>query len=319
MSADELELYKKHRPTTFKQMVGQSQAVAMLLGMVRGNNLPHSILFSGPSGCGKTTLARILRTKLQCDEVDYREVNSSDDRGIDGIRRLRDQIRLAPIGGACRIILLDEAHQITGDAQEALLKILEDTPRHVYLFLCTTEPDKLKTAIRTRCTEVNLVAVGDEDLAALLKQVSEEEQLTVPESVIEAIVATADGSPRKALVLLQQAGALSEEVDQLNVVRNSGCKETAQHLGRLLTNVRAPLSWPDIAAALKEVKWNQAEGVRRMLLGYARAVLLNQKGPNPIAYRCFTIIQVFRGNVFDSGDAGLTGDCWDVYMESMKK
>jgi DNA polymerase III gamma/tau subunit len=317
--SDELELYKKHRPTTFKSIVGQSDACAMLHNMVKTNKVPHAILFSGPSGCGKTTLARILKQKLGCDEADFREINSGDDRSIDGIRRIRSSMGLAPMAGTCRIYLLDEAHQITGDAQEALLKMLEDTPRHVYFFLCTTDPQKLKDAIRTRCTEVALKSVEAVDVLILLEQVVELEDGEVSQEVLDAIVSQSDGSPRKALVLLQQVLAVpnGSEEDRLNLVRCSSSKEAASMLAKLL--VEASINWPSVAAALKNVPWTEAENVRRMTLGYARAILLNQKQSGFMATRCFLILQVFRRNLYDSGNAGLVADCWDVYISSQSK
>src|SRR5690606_3369465 len=107
-------------------------------------DIPHAMLFTGPSGCGKTTLARILRVKLRCSDNDFQEINAADFRGIDSIRSMRQQVGAAPLGGDSRIWLIDEAHSMTADAQNAFLKLLEDTPRHVYFFLATTDPQKLK-------------------------------------------------------------------------------------------------------------------------------------------------------------------------------
>ncbi len=129
------ELYKKHRPKEFKKMVGNVSTVQTLVNMIKRDTLPHTILFHGPSGCGKTTLARILKNQLDCSDVDFKELNCSDHRGVDTIREITRTMNMAPTGGKVRIWLLDEVHQMTKDAQNAALKIFEDTPNHVYFLL----------------------------------------------------------------------------------------------------------------------------------------------------------------------------------------
>ena len=136
------ELYKKHRPKTLARVVGNKSTVEALRSMLEARTLPHTLLFHGPSGTGKTTLARIVKNELGCLPTDFHEHNSSDFRGIDFIRELRSKVNLAA-AGPCRVWIIDECHQLTRDAQNAALKILEDTPSHVYFFLCTTDPQKL--------------------------------------------------------------------------------------------------------------------------------------------------------------------------------
>src|SRR5437773_2031788 len=128
------ELYKKHRPRKFADVVGQPRAVAALESMVAAGEVPHSVLFAGPSGTGKTTLARILARELGCGK-NFKEINAAESRGIDSIREVQSVMGLAPMGGKCRVWLWDEAHRLTPDSQSALLKTLEDTPSHVYFML----------------------------------------------------------------------------------------------------------------------------------------------------------------------------------------
>jgi len=143
----------------------------MLAQMVKRNKVPHTLLFSGPPGCGKTTLARILRKKLNCGKYDFSEVNCADFRGIDMVRDIRSHLQQAPISGDCRVWLIDEAHKLSNDAQNAFLKMLEDTPNHVYFFLATTNPQKLLKTIRTRCTEVVVKSLGDKNMEELIDDV----------------------------------------------------------------------------------------------------------------------------------------------------
>src|SRR5688572_25883760 len=138
-----MELYKKFRPKTLKGVVGQEGAVSSLQSMIDKGRLPHTILFSGPSGCGKTTIARILKGILECSDLDFFEINCADFKGIDMVRDIRRYVGIPPLHGKSRVWLIDEAHQLTKDAQNAFLKLLEDTPKHAYFMLATTDPQKL--------------------------------------------------------------------------------------------------------------------------------------------------------------------------------
>ena len=198
------ELYKRHRPKTYKAMVGQESTVKVMLGWGKQKATPHCILFTGPSGCGKTTLARILAAKLKCSPHDLNEVNSADFRGIDSVRRIRSEMNLAPVAGACRIWIIDECHKMSNDAQNAILKLLEDTPKHVYFFLATTDPHKLLKTIKTRATEMVVRLLTDDQINSLILSVGKKEEVDVSDEVMDSLVQASAGSARKALVLLEK-------------------------------------------------------------------------------------------------------------------
>ena len=301
------ELYKKYRPRTLDKVIGQEVAIASLQKQL-DKGLPHALLLTGPSGCGKTTIARILRRSLDCGGTDFTEVNSGDDRGVESIRIIRRRMNLSPLEGACRIWVLDEAHKLTNDAQNAVLKMLEDTPSHVYFMLLTTDSSKLIKAIHTRCTEVRLVALSDKLLKGLLEDVVAAEKLAVSEDVIQGIVECADGSARKALVVLGQVAGLEGDAEQMRGVQASSVnKSAAIDLARGLINPRA--QWAPVATLLKDLKDEDPEGLRYLVLGYARSVLLaNQK----LAPRAFKIIDIFSKNFYDSKQAGLAAACYEV-------
>ncbi len=301
-----LELYKKHRPKKFSDLVGQDDAVRMLTDMGKRKAIPHCLLLTGPSGCGKTTIARILKEKLRCSDSDFAELNIADVRGIDVVRSIRDRMGYAPMGGQTRIWLLDEIARATKDAQNAFLKMLEDTPEHVYFILATTEPQQLLGTIKTRATEVKVRGLKPKEMEGLLGSISEKEQFKLSEEVRDKIVQVADGSPRKALVLLNQIVGLDSEEEQLAVVVAGDSTTQAIDLARALINPKP--QWSNVAKVLKGME-DDAESVRRVVLGYCSSIVLS--GGN-LASRAAFILDVFRDNFYDSGKSGLIGACWEV-------
>lgn len=301
-------LYLKHRPKTFKEVVGQSDAIATLTSLAKQKQFPHALAFFGESGCGKTTLARIVAEKLKCGKPDLNEINAAESRGIEMVRAIQKRMNLKPIAGECRVWIIDECHQLTPDAQSALLKILEDTPQHVYFMLCTTDPQKLKKTIHTRCTKIIIKPVQTSDMQALLKRVVKEEGAEVTDDVIDKIVEFAEGSCRQALVTLNAVIGMEDEDAMLDAISNSNIQEDAFELAKMLMN--SSVNWTAVGEKLKDFKQKEVdpEGIRRMVLGFA-AGCLRGKGNHPLAYN---VIQAFKSNFFDSGHAGLTAACYEV-------
>ncbi len=307
------ELYRKHRPTRFADMVGQPEAVTVLAEMVKNHRVPHALMFTGASGCGKTTAARILRKRLGCDDTyDFFEVNAAKDRGIEKIREISGQVGRYPIGKA-RMWLIDEAHNLTkqsgGDAQTALLKILEDTSEFDYFVLCTTHPDGLLKTIRTRCTEIKFRSLTESELVELMNAVLEKESKEITETVTQRIADVSEGSARKALVLLNQVMNL-EEAEALETLAPSQTTKVAFDLVKALLWQNA--KWPDIAKIIDGIQDTDWEGLRRLILANATGTLL--KGSGNVA-RAATVLDCFEGNWFDSGKAGLVLACYKVFND----
>jgi DNA polymerase III gamma/tau subunit len=297
------EIYKRHRPKTFKGMVGQAGAIKTLKTWVSQNRIPHAVLLTGASGCGKTTTARILKTKLDCGDADYCEINAADFRGIDTIREIDKRMRLAPISGKHRMWVIDECHKLTNDAQNAILKMLEDTPRHVYFLLLTTDPGKLLKTIITRCTEVRFQSMPPDDLTALVEKVVAAEGATIGAECIGRIVEVADGSARKALVLLEQVIGMESDEERIKVILSSDIKQLAINIAKGLIG-RKP--WKELAPIVKGCE-EEPESIRRLVLGYASAVLLNSGMP-----RAAFVLSAFRDHWYECGKAGLVLACWEV-------
>lgn len=293
-----MELYKKYRPKLFKHVVGQPDAVRVLEDMLRRREVAHTILFTGPSGCGKTTLARIMKEKLECGAMDFNEVNCADSRGIDMVRDIQRRMGLAPVGGKCRIWLLDEVQALTKDAQSALLKILEDTPSHVYFMLCTTDPHKLLATIKTRSTEVRVKPLPHVDISMLITYVLGKENIAITMDVVERINDVAEGSARKALVLLHSVIGLKTEEEQLEAVLSSDAKKQAVDIARALLDNRT--KFVDMIPLIKAVE-EEPETIRRIVLGYATTLALANRN----RARAILIINSFRDHWYDCGKSGL--------------
>jgi len=298
-----MELYKKYRPNKFSDLIG-NKATCDALESLLTKGFPKAVLFSGPSGCGKTTVARIIKEKLKCSDFDYFEKNSADTRGIDDIREITRNSQLKSMKGTAKIYVLDEAHKLTNDAQTALLKLLEDGPKDSYFILCTTDPNKLIKTIHTRCTSFQLSKLDKEEIEELVAKVASLEKIKLKTEVAEKIAEASDGSARQALVLLEKVAAIPNIDDQYSAIVNPETQKYTIDLCRAM--MKPGVSWKEVADILKKIE-DEPEIVRRMVLGYYKAVLLNS-GKTHAA----KVLTAFQYDFFQSGEAGLVLACYNV-------
>jgi DNA polymerase III gamma/tau subunit len=275
---------------------------------------PKTVLFTGPSGCGKTTLARICATMVGCDLGSIQEYNSANTRGIDSIREINENMQYAPMVGSVKVYILDEVHMITGAAANALLKMLEDTPKHVFFFLCTTDPEKLLKAIRTRCMAFEVKSLSNPQVTKLVKDtilnvLGEDDAADFPPSVIQAVVKNADGCARQAMILLDSVIDILDEKVALAALAAATATETASiELCRCLLEDRQK-RWDDARFLLKGLG-DDHEKLRYAILGYLDAVLMSDNCKDPA--RVSGLIDCFRESYMYSGKAALHSDCFNA-------
>lgn len=455
-----MTLYLKHRPAEFSEMLGNESTIKALESAIEKENHSHVYLFSGPPGTGKTTAARIMSVKLGASELDIREINSANSRGIDTAREITQQMRMLPMYGSCIVYILDECfahnekvltvngeveisklkvgdtvynaegisqiknvfvnkvpverlcrvkingeyiyttkqhlfmtkrgwiqaedltgfdftfhknidikengyfryfsvegveiferrnyekygwgtltdqeykrgfveyydleieghpsyyvnntlvhncHKFTNDMQNALLKPLEDTPEHVYFFLCTTDPQKLIKPLKSRCTEVKFESLPMEYIIKLLRRINKKEGSTVSKEHIEQIAENSEGCPRKAIVILERLLSLDDDASREEYLKTCNVSEEEKdvlELCRCLLNEKQ--GWSEAAKIIKDMtangKLDDPERVRYAVLGYMNAVLLSGK-KNP---RAISALEAFSEPTYNNGKFGIT-------------
>ena len=296
MAGDARPFHLKYRPTSLDELVGNEdlkETLSRNLGVV------HAYMFHGPKGCGKTTLARIVAGMLGVGELDLMEVNAAHSTGVDEARSIESNCYLRPVGGDKKMYVIDETHRFTKNAQDCMLKLLEEPPQHVYFALCTTEPDKVLATIKNRCVQYRVKTLGTKQVMRLLSRVVSAEGLEVDGSVLKSISKNCEGTPRTALMLLDKVKGVEDRRKALRIIEE-GVEENKSvvDLCRVLMRPGSG-KWDDAREVLAQLRGEDPEGVRRAVLGYMQAVLLNGN------LRAESIMEEFWYNYYDTGFAGL--------------
>jgi DNA polymerase III gamma/tau subunit len=264
-----------YRPQDFDEMAGQQHVLKPLAAMV-AKGLSHCFLFTGPTGTGKTTLARIVADKFKVQPGDILEFDASTTTGIEDVRWLQEQLRYRPFSGGNKAIIVDEAHGLSKQAWNALLKVTEEPPAYIFFFLCTTDPGKVPKTIVTRFARFDLRPLPVRDLIGLLTWVVKEEGLGLHPDVVALVATEADGSARQALQLLAKVHAAAS-VEEAATALESARLEDAPDVGAWMQFVNRPGSWSRGLALIDKLEDFNAEGVRIQTLHYLAKVAKGAK------------------------------------------
>ncbi len=306
-----------YRPADLDSVVGQPDAVAVIKGWKK---VPRCVLLSGQSGCGKTTLARIIvNTKLNVNRMDLQEKNCGVvESAIEMVRDINSGSTSAAIGDH-RVWILDEVQTLSRQkhAQEALLKVLEDSLPHIYFFLCTTDPQRLLPAIRGRCEHITLRSIPAVDMLVLLRRIVKAEKITPPpdERLLDRICDVAGGAARDAVKLLQKVAGIADNDARYSAIERVDAAKAAFDLAQeLLPFKGGDPNWGGVCKVLAGLKDEDPEGIRQVVLATARSWLI--KPGSKLAPLAAKVIAKLDLPFYDrnSGHALLALACYRIVM-----
>jgi len=282
---ENLALYRKYRPDTFAQVIGQDHIVSILESSVKNDKVSHAYLFVGTRGTGKTSIARIFAHDIGVSVNDLYEIDAASNRGIDDIKELRDGVRVLPFDSKYKIYIIDEVHMLSKDAWGALLKTLEEPPKHVIFILATTELHKVPETIISRCQVFNFKKASEVSLKKLLHDVAKKEGFTLEAGVAELLAILGDGSFRDGLGVLQKVlnhvgnkkpgSTSSGQVTKEEVEKITGTPKTI-----LVNNFISAIAHSDVASGIETVEKANEENLdmklflKLIILKFRMAVVL---------------------------------------------
>ena len=273
-------LITKYRPQSFADVIGQDTIVRSLQGICKRRDA-QIFLFSGMGGVGKTTLAKLTAKALGADEAHTMDVNAASKTGVEDVRQILDMLEYRPFGYAGkRAIIVDEAHRLSPNAMDSLLKALEDPPEHVIWCFCTTNPSKLPKTLQSRCAKFELKPVADKALGELYDFVCEQEKLDLPGDVGDLLIKEAKGSPRQLLsnmVVVREAKSKKEAAELLRTaLETDSIRELCQFI------INGSGSWATCMKIVGKIE-DPPESVRIIVCNYIGVCLKNAKSDDAAA------------------------------------
>lgn len=283
------ELHRKYRPEDWSDVIGQDTVVKSLKAVLK-KRTAHSFLLTGPSGVGKTTLARIIAYQLGCQVHNLLEVDAATHTGIDAMRSISDGVQYKGFGESeLKVVVVDEAHALSKNAWQSLLKAVEEPPEHVYWIFCTTESSKIPRTIQTRCTCYELKPVTPGLIEELLARVVESESYKTSDDVLGVISRQSLGSPRRALTYLAQCYMCRDKKTALDMLQKVD-EEDGDIIVLARALVRGGLTWSKFTVLLKPLTNQSPESIRLVTLAYLTTVCMNAKSEKQ-AVRCLEMME----------------------------
>lgn len=292
-------LYRKYRPKSFSLVYGQDAIIKTLLNVIKNNHLSHAYLFTGPRGTGKTSSAKLFAKSVNClnnkngdscnecencisfnenSNPDIIEIDAASNNGVDEIRELKSKINLVPSNSKYKVYIIDEVHMLSIGAFNALLKTLEEPPKHVIFILATTEPQKLPITVISRCQRFDFKNISNMSMKKCLKNIVNQENISISEEALDEIISTSKGGMRDAIGLLDQAWSFSDgQINLENIENLSGTISEQQSI-----NIFNQILSSDVKKVLNFIDYCDANGkdltliVEKSLL-VLRKILISKK------------------------------------------
>lgn len=292
-------LYRKYRPSTFDDVFGQDITIKILKDSISNEKISHAYIFSGPRGTGKTSTAKIFAKAINCLDIkdgnpcdkcnncinnsqnsDIYEIDAASNNGVDQVREIIDNIKLAPLSSKYKVYIIDEVHMLSQSAFNALLLTLEEPPSHVVFILATTNVESVPVTILSRCQRLDFRRISDEVIAEQIKKISKKEKIKINDAAIKEITTYSDGALRDALSILDQMSKTTEEIKEEDILKSIGIvskKEISEVIDALEENNMEKIhkfieKLKSIAADYKGICKNLIKSIKE------KALLIKQTG-----------------------------------------
>lgn len=292
------DLSLKYRPLDFNELIGWEKEKESLLSII---NTKRMFLLYGLRGCGKTTIARLIGYELKIDDFDIIEIDGASNSGVENARKIKANAWNAPMKGDKKIYIIDEVHRLSPEAFDALLKTLEEPPKHCVFVICTSEVGKVPETIKSRAAAYEVKPLDRNDSYKLINWICEEEKLQIPDAVKQAIVQQKEGIPREMVVALDMVKSMKKEEDAIALISSSSSDPKVADLCKALL---AKESWDKIRNILSDMK-GDPESIRYGVSGYINKVMLGKDSP-----QAAMIAMNFTQSFMYSKQLGLTLACY---------
>lgn len=289
-------LYRKYRPKKLEDVVGQQVIIKTLTNSVLNNKITHAYLFTGPRGTGKTSIAKILAKIVNCESLngvtpcdecvsctqtnlkqntDIIEIDAASNNGVDKIREIRDKVSLVPSFGKYKVYIIDEVHMLTTEAFNALLKTLEEPPKHIIFILATTEPHKIPSTILSRCQRYDFKKISITEIEKRLKYICEKEKILIDEEALNLVAKLSDGGMRDSISLLDQLTSYTSDKITINDVHSVYGTITEVEIYKLLDKIYNK----DLASLFDIIEQYDNEGknlikIMELIIDFLKNILL---------------------------------------------